>query len=369
MNKIFNSCICLILILAYYKFSSIRLLVPLILIIVTIIFIKILENKFKIQNDIILLNAIITISSIAIFSIYGGSFEFFFATLIFLILATWPLLIKLNKPNLAFTKLLRVYIFSAFFLSVGVIIQSFLFKNYGVSFGKIDLYGGGRLAFGFTWTDYSFLSLYLTSCVPLILSSKFDYKFTTKLVMVILVLVASLVTTARTGFTSFIIVFTIYVLFNFIKVFSSKKLYYLMLFLLITSPIGIYLGRNYTILERKISTSSSGRLEGYQTGIDFFINNPLLGIMFNPSLYHHNVEVIPHNIFIYLAVTGGTYLLLLSSWWLFTIFYRAYKIRDSNIFYSFLICLIGFQFVPSVYSAYFFAILSSFVLIKYRYKV
>ncbi|WP_201593329.1 hypothetical protein [Psychrobacter sp. Pi2-51] len=369
MNKIIVALLSLILMFGYFSFFGIRLLPLIFLLLIIIILTSIIFNSFIIEKDISLIIASVLTSIVFVFSIYTGSFDFFAGLLVFFTLSHWPLFVNIKNPHSLSNSVSAMYIYSGIVLSLGLFIQIFMFKFLGLSFGKIDLYGGKRLAFAFTWQDYSFLSLYFASCIPLVLSHNFKIKFFLKLVLIAFLIVASLSTTARTGLASLILTMVLYSALNIDKVIVNKKLYYACLITILAYPLFVFLKKDFILIEREITVSSSGRTEGYAEGISYFTDNILLGSIFDPIRYRDTIGVIPHNLFIYLAVVGGLCLVVFTIFWLLTIMLKVYRLDSKELVYSFIICLIGFQFIPSIFSGYFFSILISIIFINYKYRV
>lgn len=368
MNKIIIILLGLILIFGYFEFLEIRLMPLIFLLFVIVILISIIFNNLVIKWDVSIIISTLLVFIVLFFSIYTGSFDFFVSMAIFFTLAHWPLFISIKNPYKMYSSGLAIYIYSGLILSLGLFIQIFMFKFLGVVFGKTDLYGGGRLAFAFTWQDYSFLSLYFASCVPLVLSTNFRIKFILKLFLIAVLIVASLSTTARTGLVSLLISIVIYIIFNLNKIVIYKKIFYILIFIIPLYFLFAFF-KDYNLVEREITADSSGRTEGYIEGFNYFANNIFLGSFFNPSHYKDNVGVIPHNLFVYLAVIGGLFLLFFAISWLLTIAIKVYRLDSNELIYSFVTCLIGFQFIPSIFSGYFLSILISLIFIKYKYRV
>ncbi|MFL9762267.1 hypothetical protein [Vibrio cyclitrophicus] len=92
------------------------------------------------------------------------------------------------------SRYIKLYSFSAVFCALGVIFQSFLYIKFGIEFGKIDTYLN-RTGFGFLWLDYSFLSLFLSSSIPLFFRENIRGKY----ILSLIVIVGSITTTAKNG--------------------------------------------------------------------------------------------------------------------------------------------------------------------------
>ena len=255
----------------------------------------------------------------------------------------------------------KTYIYSALFLAIGILLQAYLYFKFNYIFGYFNTFGGGRIAFGFLWLDYSFLALFLVSAVPLVFDKDVNYKY--KWVIASVLVSASLVTSARTGIVAIFLCYTIYILLNLHKILKKKKSYVYIFSFFVIATIIVFLQSNVNLMNRKISASGSGRVEGYVDALSFFFNNLALGAKFDHELYVSTIGTLPHNLFIYIAAIGGLIFLLLIITWLIFVIFDVYKTKKTSLLLSFCICVLGMQFIPSVFSAYFFAILVSLVLL------
>lgn len=79
-----------------------------------------------------------------------------------------------------------------------------------------------------------------------------------------------------------------------------------------------------------------------------------MGAMFNIDFFVDEVSVIPHNIFIYFLVMGGSLFFVVFFIWLALVASCLFSFR-SSVFAALCIVFVGFQFIPSFFSAYFVA--------------
>jgi len=267
-----------------------------------------------------------------------------------------------------FKKSIFLYIVGALFMAVGVIVQRILFEKFGYEFGKIDFYGGNRIGFGFLWMDYSFLSLYLLTALPMVFY--FFKGMQIKVIICATLLVGSVVTTARTGLAALIITSVFVMSFEFFKAtikakITKKKLLVLCLFIL-ASFLVVYFYVRFS--SREVGFGGSGRLIGYYLALQSFFDNPILGVMFDRGYYLSNYGTIPHNLFIYILSQGGIFFFVLFFLWFSYVLYVA-TFKVEVLRYPVIIAFFGFMFIPSFYSAYFFALLVSFTMAERRLLV
>lgn len=339
--------------MAYTIISDIRVLPVLIL--ASFVCVAIGGFRLKITNEtflyLLLLCYCFLVSSFTLdYSVCG-------AVVIFYWLAYWPLHMKESVLiSLSLQKILALFVMIGFFCALGIFLQVSLFKFAGIEFGKIDLDGGGRQAFGFLWTDYSFLSLFFASLVPLVWIT--SESMTWRIILSLSFILASVLTSARTGIISLGTAIVIVLMLNLLRsAFTGKMkkgIVILLIFIIIVFPLLIiWLTAKFP---RMTSLDDSGRIDGFITALNFVKENIFFGAQFDIQFYKNNIDVIPHNMFIYIAAVGGILFLALFAAWGLTVASRVVSLEERCIMLSFLISLIGFQFIPSFFSAYYFAI-------------
>jgi len=273
--------------------------------------------------------------------------------------------VEVSQLKILVKRSLFLFQMGALFMAVGVLFQRILFEYFGIEIGKIDFYGGGRIGFGFIWLDYSFLSLYLITAVPLVF---FSWQHMSAKVLLSLVLLAgSVVTTARTGLAALVIAIAFFAVAELFKALASGRIEKRMLFSLsllgVASSFFVYF---YAALSsRRISLSDSGRMEGYYSALHSFIESPSVGVMFDDQYFVETYGVLPHNLFFYILSQGGVVVSVLFFTWFFYVFFLAFR-RLRVLRLSIVIGAFGFMFVPSFFSAYFFALLISMAMAERR---
>lgn len=349
---------------SYLNFGGFRVLPFFLIASYSLIFYSLKKIRFNYN----LVSYLFLILIVSMMSIFSNSLNSLLSMVCFFLIAYWPLFIeRINFSNYFFNKIINIYINIALLMGVGVLLQSYLYNEMSVSIGTINEYAD-RIGFGFIWMDYSFLSLYFTSLIPLLWYTKKN-----KGAFSVFFIVVSLVTTARTGFYALIIFTMILLIISFLKNVSiNNKISILKLsfFSLFIMPVLFLLKYFFEInaSSRILSLDPTGRIDGYISAIDFFKNNFLYGSMYDIEIYRNAVTIIPHNLFIYNLVLGGVVFFLFFIYWLITLILYCFPMRYEYVSYSVVICLIGFQFIPAVFTAYFFAFLISLVFYKSNLK-
>jgi O-antigen ligase len=125
-------------------------------------------------------------------------------------------------------------------------------------------------------------------------------------------------------------------------------------------------GALYAVLasNRTYDFSGSGRLEGYLKAFEFVLENPFLGAWFSVEYYQQFYNVLPHNMFIYILTMGGFLSFALFLFWLLSFFLSA-RNNTTPLKLALLVVLVGTQFVPSIFSAYFIGALLSFSFLEF----
>lgn len=200
--------------------------------------------------------------------------------------------------------LLKLYKIAVLFTAGGVFLQFISHYFLGLELFRYQLFGGGRNAYSFIWEDYSFLSLYLISAIPLFFDKKISLKF---LIFSSVLFVSSIITSARSGVAALFLFLIIYILYDFFKSLRSGRARFgsILVFLLILAlPYFVILGMEF-FTGREVTSSSSGRMDDFVFGYKKFLDNPVFGYLFNKELYHNTVSKILHNVFIYTLYMGG----------------------------------------------------------------
>lgn len=194
----------------------------------------------------------------------------------------------------------KIYIEVTVYTSLLLFAQIILYKQYGISLGRIEVYGGNRIAFGLTNFDFSFLSLYLVSSIYWV----FPYIFKNNKIhsipflVITILLSAAFFTTARTGLVAFGASILVY-LFQFVlnkkkDRFKTKDMIIFISFILLGLIILYFLTTS-----RGFGSSGRGPLNSQ--AIQDFLKKPMVG---NGLSYNIN-GFKPHNIVIqWLAQSG-----------------------------------------------------------------
>lgn len=281
------------------------------------------------------------------YSLVTRNFSVFFASAVF----SFSYLVLAQIPGLMSERVLLFYRVGVIFSAVGVLIQVVIFLFLGIDLFNVQQFGGNRNAFGFIWEDYSFLSLYLASAIPLFFRQKFDYRF---LCISSFLLLASVATSARTGAAGFLIFISAAFIFYLARVFISGKINkgLMLLFASVLMVPFFMISGLERLTGRVLTLSSSGRIQDFVYGYDYFLRSPIFGAFFDDDFYSSSISIVPHNLFIYSAYLGG---ILATALLMVLLFFVALKMRsmDRRVACSLLICFAGLQFIPSFFSAYF----------------
>lgn len=358
--NILHSLIPFLITFSYVNIVGVRVAVFIPIILCLII---LLQGSFICRDKFFIFIQAIIFSVMFAFSSITGFYDNFLAFTIFMILSIVYSLTFINIERLDL--LVKVYTCFGIFSAIGLFFQYILYNFFGYSFGTISFFNN-RTAFSFLWLDFSFFSLYLASLVPLIF-----YVFkrvSVKFLLSLIVLVASFMTTARTGIFSFIIFCAI---FSFYKFFASlvlgnfKKNYLKLIFGgAFFAPL-IFLIFPYisSLSDREITTNDSGRMQGYIDALNYVSDNFLFGAMFNSDYYFNSINVLPHNAFLYIFTMGGFLFFLL--FLVFLLLVLVYS-RNKFVVSSILISFIGVMFIPSFYSMYYLGWLISLAFAYYH---
>lgn len=254
------------------------------------------------------------------------------------------------------TKSLKMYSYMALIIAALTLIQFILNIFFNLEFGNIKSYGLSRVAYGFLWTDYSYLSLYFCSAIPLThyLSQKQILNYSS----IIVLFLASAATSARTGIAALIIFLALKAIYAFFYALHTGYIAKSWLFLGVATASGVtgILFKPDIFPGRPNFLDDSGRIKTITEGISSIQNNHLLGLRLDLSIFDQTSLVVPHNLFAYIYVSGGLVFTALIVSWLFFITFMVDK-DFKQISNSLIIVFIGLQAVPSPFAAYFISIL------------
>nr|WP_157933480.1 O-antigen ligase family protein [Vibrio cyclitrophicus]PMF25656.1 hypothetical protein BCV17_02615 [Vibrio cyclitrophicus] len=337
---------------SYYSLFGFRVVIFGSILILISISVKGISIKKNVDLTLFLINVLI----VFFLSAYSNNYNEFLAAFVFFIFMYWPYLMKdLVVTNELVSRYIKLYLFSAVFCALGVIFQSFLYIKFGIEFGKIDTYLN-RTGFGFLWLDYSFLSLFLSSSIPLFFRENIRGKY----ILSLIVIVGSITTTARTGLFSLVVAMFLisFIGFNYNLLRSKVRKIDLAVvassFFLVATISSLW--SHYS--DRELTFNGSGRFDGYYNAFLIFLDSPYFGYAYNVEEYRALYGAVPHNIILYIMVFGGLFGLAFFLSWVIFLFLRISK-ADFYFKLSFMTVFLGLQFIPSYYSGYFIAILIS----------
>uniref|UniRef100_UPI0040579FD1 O-antigen ligase family protein n=1 Tax=Agathobacter sp. TaxID=2021311 RepID=UPI0040579FD1 len=245
----------------------------------------------------------------------------------------------------------KVYMASVLGTAFQIILQYIYQILFGQTVGRYSVWVS-RVAYSGLFTDYSFASLYLgTGCLfALIMYFELkSIKLRNLMCLEVLLLFPLILTTARTGLYTTIVVCALYILLKFKN--HIKKIVPVIIvgFILIPYMWDIFL----QLRTNKNIFDSSGRLESYFKALEIFEENILIGIGFGIENWVEQTNiVIPHNFIIqYLGQFG-----LLGSFIILT-FLMVFLVKDFNwkgeMKWLFFLTMFGSMFIPDIVSSRF----------------
>ena len=248
-------------------------------------------------------------------------------------------------------KTILVYSFTTLLSSIVVIIQFLIFHNFGLKLGNIAIYGSNRIAFGISFTDFSFLSLYLTSGLAGLMTiyNKFNINLLIRVFWFTLIFVASLITSARTGIVAFVLILVFHVITSIYNK-TDKKLSIMIKYIsLIVAITLIFALMIYTVRPTEF-LNDSGRMKLNIQAWNVFLENPLFGFGLGTNTYFVNYSTLPHNLVFQLLAQGGLILTIPLLSWLFYLLYKSITARYVTR-YMYLLILVGSMFIPDIFNS------------------
>lgn len=339
---------------AYYTVFDIRIVVLALVGFVSLF----VRNISKVSKDIFKIKNLWCAFSLILYCIFFSTSDIRFLTSLcfFCLFTYWPLLFP-EKDKAFLRKIQLLYSAGVLFISSGLLIQILLCSFFNFEIGMHAIMGGPRVAHGFIWQDFSFLSLYLAGSIPIFFES-----FNKKIAFVLsgFTFFASCLTSARTGPYSFFIFLILLLVFKICS--KSKRVKYSFFEILTAFLYYFFVFKIAGLVTRRgVDLDDSGRTEIVNQFIESVDSN-LFGLVFGNGFsgedYFFNIGVVPHHFLIHLLPLGGILFTIIFLLWLFRFFW------DFRYYPKYLVCLIcinfiGFNFIPSFFSAYFFGFILS----------
>lgn len=249
--------------------------------------------------------------------------------------------------------LFSYYIYGVYITGIALTIQ-YISMNYLVfDIGHYIMFGMNRRAYAFLFLDFSFVSLYLSSgAMMLFLYERKHFRSTFSWITIIgCLLIASMLTSARTGIASFLVAFSLY---SIKELFESLNKGSVKTILLIVFNSMILTGSYLLLTQLRVGelTSDSGRMQINNMAFDVFKQYPLLGFGYGLTSYESNISTIPHNIFYQFLAQAGLLVTLFVS--IFIFITSVIAIKDNKmLFWGFFSVIIGSLFIPDIFNSRF----------------
>ena len=208
---------------------------------------------------------------------------------------------KLKEINV--DKYVNTYIQTVIATSIALIISYMAYNISGIELGNIEVFSGGggteRVNFNLLFVSYSALSAYLATGLILIVVKLFKKVKLSMMFAIIIVTIATALTSSKTGIVTAAIVVVIMLVtsFNVRKINLKKLIMMLLVVVVVVSGIIILTGTRYDDI-----INDNGRFQRIENNIELFKENPIWGLGF-----HDNPEILllAHNFLVeYLVQTG-----------------------------------------------------------------
>lgn len=273
--------------------------------------------------------------------------------------------LKNNKTTNLYRILFDIYILAVISFSLQIILQKAFIYNFDKIIGHYGKFGGGRVAYAALMGDYSFASLFIASgmlCLTLLYCEYDRINFLFLLTLKVLLANAIIITSARTGIFSYVVVMVCYFISNF-KNFNRK--YFESLLLDFGIWLFMYNGIKLIRGTQKL-TDSSGRVEGYISSFQIIKDNFWFGCGFGiKNFVHQYNKVIPHNYFIQYLSQAGLIGISIITFPIFLFIRKVFNKCNKNIFLI-LLMIIGAMFIPDILNSRFlYAVILLTALFEY----
>lgn len=271
--------------------------------------------------------------------------------------------IKRRLSNTQKEYLLLDYILSVKIVAIGLIVQMIYIQITGNIVGYYNFFGGYRHAYGFLFSDYSFLSLFLSSGAIMIYFENKDSKNKkTWILEIVFILFASIMTSARTGIAAFLVVYAVYSLINAASLLNRGSPKIILIALInIVLPLGSFFLINK--VRPGIGRSGSGRESLNKVAWKVFLDSPLTGIGFGRNNYVRIAGMMPHNIIFQYFAQGGLLFGIPLIVFLLMVLMKSNK-RDRKLLPVIFLLLVGSLFIPNIFNSRFFSVILLLLAIR-----
>lgn len=282
------------------------------------------------------------------------------------------LLSMYENLNINYKNLIELYLNVIIATCISLIIQVMIYKLFNIKLGYINIYNN-RVAFGYLFSDFSFLSLFIASGASICVYNFIQSKKIVYLILSIFISFCSIITSARTGVVSLIIVFMLASIIE-IGINIRKILVYIMFLPIVYFLFNIALSFIIKLRGGQSLFDASGRLETYYTSFLVFKENIMLGIGIGIDSYRkyvlQNISdgniTIPHNFIIQSLVQFGLIGFVVIVIIMFLVVKTSFKFKDKRVFYSFLTIFIGSLFIPDILNSRFFPLQIALIILQYK---
>jgi len=132
-------------------------------------------------------------------------------------------------------------------------------------------------------------------------------------ILIFVILVSSIITSARTGLAAFFIYLAMFGAWGFVTALAKGRISLKLIFLPFSMILVVFAFFYImpALTGRAVDLSTSGRFNDFALGFGFFLDHPAFGALLDYGNYFLVVSSIPHNIFIYALFMGGVVLYFL----------------------------------------------------------
>ena len=265
---------------------------------------------------------------------------------------------ELNDSNrdLVANAFINATVIAGVFLIAQAVIQ--LIFNYNFVTGKTpEVLGGYRIMSVLMFEDISSAMIAFAASSMMLIK-----RWNKTAILKLLVLVGAMaLSSSRTGFVAFVIVFGIYILFGVNKKHRLKLL--IAFAVLAVAALAVY-SRVRGINSLSSLFDENGRFSGYINSLKIWVTKPIFGFGFSDNALAVAMgEPIPHFALLKILVEGGIIYFMAMVAYLFKVFMLGVKSKSQIGFYALLVTLIGSCFIPSLFEARFICIIISLIML------
>lgn len=263
---------------------------------------------------------------------------------------------------LRLSRVMSDYVMSVRLTALALLCQFSIAHWFDVVYGNVMRMGGGRVAWGFLFGDFSFLSLYLATGSAILLTQWITHvrrEWPVYLLDLSIHIVALVLTTARTGIFALGLVAPLMAMRRAATGSGWRKR---ISSIILAGGLVAAVVYGLTVVRPQDVWADSGRYVNFSVGIRYFLASPLVGVGLGVAYVERLTGVsVPHNLLIQYLFQGGLLAAIPLTLIVIALLRQTYR-APIELQAAMLTSVAGGMVIPDLLNSRFFSILSLLVL-------